>query len=223
MSLKKSFAALTATCLCVLSQATLAVVVLQPVGVSVDPLMGTFGGYPASAMISQAGLTGGATYISGVTDYDAYIASKPNHTAAVAAGNSWRSDPNGNLTGFLEFDLGGVFTLTNVALWSGSAVPTFGSLKSFDVWVDKVFAGSFPVANQFNPLYAQSFKLLSAMKGSHVRFDLTSSYDPTAVSIAEVAFGVAGGVSVAEPFTVALLAFGLVGFGVRKRPLSPEA
>jgi hypothetical protein len=223
LSLKKALAAVMTASLCVLSPVALAVVVLQPFAVSVDPALGTSSGFPELSMINQAGLTGGATYMSGVTGYDAYIASNPNHNAA-AAGQIWVSDTNKGVTGYLDFDLGGTFTLTNIALWSGvTNNQGFGGLKSFDVSVDGVLAGSYPVDNQFNPLFAQSFKLPSAMAGSHVRFDLTESYSTDAVSIAEVAFGVASMVSVSEPSTVALLAFGLVGFGLRNKPLLQRA
>jgi hypothetical protein len=198
------------------------VVVLQPIGVSVDPLMGSVGGYPASAMIGQTGLTGDSHYVSGVTEYNEYVdptsGPKPIHTAAVASGNSWRNDPNLALTGFIDFDLGGTFMLTNVALWSGAGDTRFGSLKGFEVLVDMNSAGFFEAANQFNPVEVQNFELNGPFEGSSVRFNVLSNYGD-GVSIAEVAFGVTP-VTIGEPFTVALLGIGLLGFGIRNRPLA---
>lgn len=218
MSAKKCLAALTTAFLLISSPAAFAVVVLQPFGVSVDPLMGSIGGHPASAMIGQTGLTGGSHYVSGVTEYNEYVdptsGPKPIHTAAEADGNSWRNDLA--LTGFVEFDLGGTFVLTNVALWSGAGDTRFGSLKEFDVLVDMTPAGSFVAANQFNPVEVQNFVLDGPFEGSSVRFNVVSNYGD-GVSIAEVAFGVTP-VTIGEPFTVALLGIGLLGFGIRKRP-----
>ena len=225
MSPKKYLAAFTTACLLISSPAALAVVVLQAAGVLVDMSMGSASGYPPSAMIDQTGLTGADRYVSGVTEYDSYVdppsGPKPIHAAAISSGNSWRNDRNGALTGFIDYDLGGDFLVSNVALWSGSGNSDFGSLQGFDVWVDAVPAGTFVADNQFNPLEVQNFELNMPLVGTHVRFGVTSNYG-AGVSIAEVAFGVSPvtPVTIGEPFTVALLGIGLAGFGIRKRPLA---
>ena len=93
--------------------------------------MGQFdsGFFAAANLIEQDGLSTGFT--SGVTDFDAYIASNP--TDNFAAGY-WASTA-GNTTGFLEFDLGGVFDIELMALWNYGGAQTH-NIVTFNLIAD---------------------------------------------------------------------------------------
>lgn len=63
---------------------------------------------------NQSGLS--ASYVSGTTDFDSYVATT-THTGADS--NAWRFTPP---TGFIAFDLGASYTLDALALWPNSPI-----------------------------------------------------------------------------------------------------
>ncbi|MEO0416922.1 MAG: PEP-CTERM sorting domain-containing protein, partial [Verrucomicrobiota bacterium] len=84
-----------------------AAVIIQPQSASTD--LGVRDSFVIDNAINQSGLSVG--YISGVTDFDAYLAGDPEH----AAGESWiAADP---APGSITFDLGSVFNLDGMAMW----------------------------------------------------------------------------------------------------------
>jgi hypothetical protein len=72
-------------------------------------LASNFGTSPAN-VTNQSGLS--ASYVSGTTDFDSYVATT-NHNSIQAA-NNWFASPT---TGFVTFDLGASYTLDALALW----------------------------------------------------------------------------------------------------------
>src|SRR5262245_60285375 len=87
--------------------------ILQPVGVSTN--MGVLSSStPLIAIINQSGLS--RRYTSLVTDFDTYLSSVPRHSSAIVP-DSWAS-ATGVITGNVDFNLGGTYTVESMALWN---------------------------------------------------------------------------------------------------------
>jgi len=169
----------------------------------------------------------GPAYVSGVTDYQPYIAQNPVHAIpSTANGFSYTG-----AAALIDFDLGGLFSLTNLALWNGSenANGVIDGINEFTVLVDDNAAFSSPEnAGTFNAtsvarnvlIPVESFDFSKAIDGSHVRLQVNSSHGRGFSLLSQVAFG--GMIpTVAEPGTVALLLVGISGLGAwRRRPTS---
>lgn len=78
---------------------------------SVVSSIGELAGFPANSLIDQSGLSAG--FVSGVTDFDTYIAGNPTHDNTNA--NRWVGTDN---SGFLDFDLGAAITIESFVLWN---------------------------------------------------------------------------------------------------------
>ena len=74
----------------------------------------TFPGFPITDTINQSGLS--TPYVSGVTDFDAYLATNPMHTPT-ASGFEWFSASNVT-TPIVTYDLGSSFNIDRIALWN---------------------------------------------------------------------------------------------------------
>lgn len=178
----------------------------------VNNTMGTFPGYPEDNMLNQSGLS--ATFTSGVTKFDSYIAQGPSH--AFQNTLSWFS-PSGANTGRLDYALGGVFLIDRLALWNESA---FFAVNEFEVFTspDASFSsptsvGSFAAHNEhdFGVTQVQVFSL-SPTIGRFVRLEINSNHGSSQTGIGELAFGV-----IPEPSALCLVASGLLGWARRKR------
>ena len=91
-------------------------VILSPTAV-VGNTMGTgVNGGSTANIINQTGLSSG--FVSGVTDFSAYLATGPIHETNDEF-NAWAGE-NGPVLGDLDFDLGSTFLLSSLALWSQS-------------------------------------------------------------------------------------------------------
>jgi hypothetical protein len=173
----------------------------------------------------QSGLTLG--YTSGVTNWDSYFASNPEHTE-LFAGNEWFSE-SGISSASVTYDLGSVMSIYRMALWNEESsgiglLDLYGSVNGVDFFAlslgltptDWPLSG--PDALDFYP--ADIFTW-TATDLRYVRMDMSRCPQPDPAdypgcSIGEVAFGTGTDV-VPEPTTVVLLGTGLLGIAVLAR------
>lgn len=172
---------------------------------------------------NQSGLSSG--YISGVTDFNSYIATNPLHSFAFS-GNEWFSSINNN-SSIVTFDLGSIFTLDALALWNedASGIGTLSLLGSSDGALFNALGVFSPTNNEVNRDYGPQVFTFAASAVRFVQFNMTDCPQPgqpsfNGCAIGEVAFRAAAvNGAVPEPTTWALmlLGFGAVGFGMRRR------
>ncbi|MFC7336481.1 discoidin domain-containing protein [Haloferula chungangensis] len=183
------------------------------------PPMGSLTGFEEFQTVNQSGLT--TPYMSGVTDFDAYIASAPTHGSSLDY-NSWRSDLGSPTVGFLDFDLGATFTIESMALWNyggnheqNVAVfdlkvadnPDFTGATSFTT--DVVNTNTGPSTAVLPQVFS-----ITPTAGRYVRMEiLANNGSPDFTAIGEVAFEV-----VPEPSTTVLIGLAAGLFARRRRP-----
>lgn len=172
---------------------------------------------------NQAGLA--TTYVSGVTNFNSYIAGNPRHTPTFG-GFEWFSS-NGTRSASVTYDLGSVIAIDRLALWNeeSSGIGLLTLLGSAD-------GISYSNIGQFTPTdhlpsvasYGADVFSFATLSTRYVRFDMSrcpqvnSTY--TACAIGEVAFRTASTMgAIPEPATWALMlaGFGAVGATVRRR------
>jgi hypothetical protein len=212
-----------------LTRAWLSGVVLLSFGASVHAFAGTIrspvvvdgntmgtGGGSVGHLIDQSGLS--VPFISGVTDFETYVATNPTH-AGLTGANGWASASHVT-SGYLEFDLGSDYALSTFALWTQnntSAIDSFSLSSALDAGftIGVTNLGSFTAAKT---LAMQTFTVSGT--GEFIRLQVNTTFGATNVNIGEVAFDTE---LLPEPATVAILGVGLAGIGFTRRPrLSPK-
>lgn len=169
-----------------------------------------------------------STYTSGVTDFDAYIASNPTHTP-VFDGFEWFSN---GLTAQVTYDLGVIFGIDRLALWNeeSSGIGTLDLSVSTD-GISFTSLGSFnPVgATNLDPYRAQIFSF-AATNARLVRFSMSGCPNGAntfqACAIGEVAFRsaeVSGAVPEPATWAFMLVGFGAIGGALRAKRRKPTA
>jgi hypothetical protein len=172
---------------------------------------------------NQNGLS--SKFISGVTDFDAYLALRPLHTD-IFSGYEWFSN-SGTQSATVTYDLGSVKSIDRLALWNeeSSGIRSLNLLYSTDnVNFSELASGLAPIDNPSTSYAAQIFSF-SQTSARYVRFEASGCPQPNAAvyfaacAIGEVAFsGTNSATSVPEPFTiVGTLIGGTAAMRMRKK------
>ncbi len=175
---------------------------------------------PITDTINQSGLSAG--YVSGVTDFDSYIASNPTHSY-VFNGFEWFSN-NPSTEASVTYDLGSIVNIDAIALWNEetSGIGLLDLLGSTDgIIFFNLALGLTPTDNPLSIDYSAEVFSFSSVNLQYVRFDMSncpqlpSTFDSCAIG--EVAFRAAQQQNVPEPAPLALLGLGLLGLGLARR------
>ncbi|MEA5551388.1 PEP-CTERM sorting domain-containing protein [Anabaena cylindrica UHCC 0172] len=169
--------------------------------------------------INQNGLL--TNFVSGVTDFDAYLATNPQHTLTFS-GYEWFGN-SGTTTASVTYDLGAVKFIDALALWNeeSSGIGLLDLYSSLDgVNFSALSLGLTPIDNPLANYPAEVFSF-STIAAQYIRFDISQSPQPNpgsfpSAAIGEVAFRQ---VQVPEPASIIGI-LGLGAFGVttlRKR------
>jgi len=150
----------------------------------------TPGGYGIGNTINQSGLSAG--FISGVTDFDTYIAGNPTHT--VFANFEWFGAAGTN-SGVVNYDLGASYSINAFALWNeeSSGIGLFDLLASTDgttysTIISAISPPDYPLAS-----YGASVFSFSTANARYFRLNLSGCPQPNpgsyqSCAIGEVAF-----------------------------------
>jgi hypothetical protein len=202
--------------LMLVSSIATASVILSPTAV-VGNTMGTgVNGGSTTNIINQSGLSSG--FVSGVTNFSAYLATNPIHDTN-NEDSAWAGE-NDTLLGDLDFDLGGIFFLSSLALWSQSNANGIDSLTVFSS-LDATFSSAINLgtfsASIPSPITVQTFVMSSTAQAQFIRLRVNSTHvGGNAVNIGEVAFEVSAAVPI--PAAAWLFCSGLLGLiGVARR------
>ena len=189
--------------------------ILSPVAATASS---TFPGFPIANTINHSGLL--TDFTSGVTDFDAYLATNPLHSRDVP--NEWFSaEPS--TSAVVTYDLGTLFSVDRLSLWNenGVGIDSFNVLFSADgIAFSPAVSGLSPTDSPFDSDYPAQVFNLGIGSARFVRLDITSCPQPgsprTFCGIGEVAFAVGAPTAVPEPATLILLGTGLAAVARRR-------
>jgi hypothetical protein len=169
--------------------------------------------FPLSHAIDQSGLT--ATYVSGTTDFDSFVASTTHNSQP---GNDWVAN---NQTGNVFFDLGGIFSIDKAAVWNfggQSGIINFGIQNIALSWsIDDLTYTSLSSYTLLQGVTgvnsAAQVLTFGSVNARYIRMDVLSNYGGIGSSLGEIAFNQ----TVPEPATIALMGLGFAGMAARRR------
>jgi hypothetical protein len=183
---------------------------------------GTMGqvGSSGTSMINQSGLS--THYISGVTDFATYTSSGVTH--AKADSQSWLSDGRANRSGYVIFDLGDNYLVSQFAMWNGATGIT-ASVNGFSLSTSMTsnFSTSIAVGNFTGQMadYNATVYDLTDSTARYVKLTIDGNFgNGCCTAIGDLAFDVIttpAPSNVPEPGSVALLALGFAGVAFSRR------
>ena len=206
--------------LTVTAAAALAGVLASPspaaAGTILSPVTATASSTVDGAIVHTIDQTGLSTpFISGVTDFDVYIAGNPTH-ASPGPTNAWSGNA-GSLPINLDYDLGATYTVETLALWTsfqGFSINRFQVFTADNAgFVGAINVGSFDANDTIPPMVAQIFDLTDTT-AQFLRLHILSNEGAGAVNLSELAVETN---SVPEPLLTTLLATGIVATLGRRR------
>ncbi len=168
---------------------------------------------------NQNGLLTG--FVSGVTDFDTYLATNPLHSP-VFNGNEWFATQN-TTTAVVTYDLGATLLIDRLALWNeeSSGIGLLNLSYSTDNITFMSLVGNIIPTDRAGVNYpADVISFGGAVDARYVRFDMSNCPQPNggsfaACAIGEVAFSVN---SIPEPSSMVMLGLGLAALvGARFR------
>lgn len=223
MSMKKlGWASLfsTVAMLGIAGNASAAGIIFSPVSAVIDSGAPGFGNIADT--YNQNGLS--INFISGVDDFDAYLALNPTHTD-IFSGYEWFSnDPSNNAV--VTYDLGSVLNIDRLALWN-EEISGIGNLNlsysTDNVNFSSLASGLTPFDNPAGSYPAEVFSFAST-SARYVRFEASGCPQPNpgsfnSCAIGEVAFSISAPRAIPEPsglIGTSVIALGLIGAKVLK-------
>jgi hypothetical protein len=214
--------------------ATLAATSAHALGEIVSAVAATVdaNGQPGNGNIAdtfnQNGLLVG--YTSGVTNFNAYIAGNPRHTAFFGGNEFFGNDETTALT--VTYDLGSVQSIDALALWNEetSGIGVFDLLASTDgVTFTALLSGVTPFDNPVNSVPDYGAEVFTFGLTSARYFQIAASDCPQpdpgdfpGCAIGEVAFR-AGVIPEPGVWALMIVGFGLTGFAMRRRAMHAAA
>ncbi len=195
-------------------------VIIQPKSVTVAS-GGTAAGYDINNIINQSGLS--KKYKSGVTDFDAYLASNPVHSFNTG---EWLSQGPTSQARII-FDFGEIVEITGFALFNEDAT----SMTQINIQVGNgpnpqngIGAALFPVQNPFGVDYGATTSNRQAVKARYFAFNIfgcnRAGSAHNGCGIGEVVFNSTTPAPVGvvpEPATWAMMIMGFGGIGAAMR------
>lgn len=219
--MKSLLAALAATSALAAASTSDAGVIIQPKGVTVN-IGGELLDFAAINMINQSGLS--KTYESGVTDFDAYLALNPIHSASAG---EWLS--TGPLSmARVTFDLGETIEFTGAAIWNEDASGIGSIIASIPLGGSYAGLGLNDTVDSIGSSYGPTVWRHQAIKARYVTFDIygcnRAGFAHNGCGLGEVAFRSTalappptGAVPEPGAWALMILGFGGVGATLRRR------
>jgi hypothetical protein len=176
--------------------------------------------YNAANTIDQSGLS--SNYISGVTDFNAFIGLSPIHNRVSGLGANFLASFD-NPVANVDFDMGEILNLSRLALWNYPFSNSVG-INGFSIYSSATsdfsvtsILGTFNAIDNGNGSTnsAQIFDF-SDMSSRYIRLSITSSYSGSSVGFSEIAFEGTPAIDVPEPSALAIFALGMIGLASRR-------